>query len=159
MYYFTFLSVFHTSIIRCFFFYWSMSDRKCPQISRTLLSILTDLNKAVVGWFPLVHLFPNLLVPLPILWELFQVHQLQFVSPSPSCSIVLFRSLAMTRYLSLFSLTFNFTLWSAGTEKSAIRQVLVFSFHCSSQWFRYCLSCGRRECSFFYSRMDSLFAI
>ena len=28
--------------------HWSLSDSKCPQVSRTLLSILADLNKAVV---------------------------------------------------------------------------------------------------------------
>ena len=32
-----------------------------------------------------------------------------------------FSSLARYRYLSLFSLSFNFTLWSAGTAKSTIR--------------------------------------
>ena len=30
------------------FFYWSLSDSKCPQVSRTLLSILTVLNNVVV---------------------------------------------------------------------------------------------------------------
>ena len=29
-------------------FHWNLSDSKCPQVSRTLLSILTDLNNAVV---------------------------------------------------------------------------------------------------------------
>ena len=29
-------------------FHWSLSDRKWPQVSRILLSILTDLNNAVV---------------------------------------------------------------------------------------------------------------
>ena len=29
-------------------FHWSLSDNKSPQISRTLLSILADLNNAVV---------------------------------------------------------------------------------------------------------------
>ena len=29
-------------------FHWSLSDSKCPQISRTLLSILTVFNNAVV---------------------------------------------------------------------------------------------------------------
>ncbi len=31
-----------------------------------------------------------------------------------------------SKYLSFFSLSFNFTLWSAGTAKSTIRQVLSF---------------------------------
>ena len=29
-------------------FHWSLSDSKCPQVSRTILSILTVLNNAVV---------------------------------------------------------------------------------------------------------------
>ena len=29
-------------------FHWSLNDGKSPQISKTLLSILTDLNNAVV---------------------------------------------------------------------------------------------------------------
>ena len=29
-------------------FHWSLSDSKSPQVSRTLLSILADLNNAVV---------------------------------------------------------------------------------------------------------------
>ena len=34
-----------------------------------------------------------------------------------------FSSLARSRYLSFFSFSFNFTLWSAGTAKSTIQQV------------------------------------
>ena len=37
-----------------------------------------------------------------------------------------FNFLAMSRYLSLFLLSFNFTLWSAGTAKFTIQQVLFF---------------------------------
>ena len=37
-----------------------------------------------------------------------------------------FNSLARSRYLSFFSLSFNFTLWSAGTAKSTILQVLLY---------------------------------
>ena len=61
------------------------------------------------GRSQLVLLFPSLPVPLPILWELFQEHQLQLVSTSPSCSIVclfFFNFLARSRYLSLLSLSF-----------------------------------------------------
>ena len=39
-----------------------------------------------------------------------------------------FNSLGMSRYLSLFSLSFNFTPWSSGTAKSTIRQILIFLF-------------------------------
>ena len=37
-----------------------------------------------------------------------------------------FNSLTRSRYLSLFSRSFNFTMWSAGTAKSTILQVLFF---------------------------------
>ena len=37
-----------------------------------------------------------------------------------------FDSLARSNYLSFFSLSFNFTQWSAGTEKSTILQILNF---------------------------------
>ena len=39
-----------------------------------------------------------------------------------------FSSLSRSWYLSLFSLSFSFTLWSAGTAKSTIRQVLFIFF-------------------------------
>ena len=39
--------VFHI-IVSWWFFHWSLSDSKSPQVSRTLLSILTVLNNAVV---------------------------------------------------------------------------------------------------------------
>ena len=39
-----------------------------------------------------------------------------------------FNSLARSRYLSLISHSFNFTLWSAGIAKSTILQVLSFFF-------------------------------
>ena len=69
---------------------------------------------------------------LPILWWLYQVHQLKLVSPSFSCSTVclFFNSIAQSRYLSFFSPSFNCTLWSAGTAKSTISQILVFLFVC-----------------------------
>ena len=40
--------------------------------------------------------------------------------------IILLLERARARYLSFFSLSFNFTLWSAGTAKSTILQVLFF---------------------------------
>ena len=42
-----------------------------------------------------------------------------------------FNSLAKSKYLSLFSISFNFILWSAGTAKSIIRQVLFLSLNIS----------------------------
>ena len=89
-------------------------------MSRTQLSILADLNNAV---FRIVLLFPS----LPGRTDpLFEVHQLQLISPSVTIMFYrAFSSLARSRY---FSFSFIFTLWSAGTAKSSNRQVLSFFF-------------------------------
>ena len=107
-------------------FHWSLSDSKSPQISTTLLSILAVLNNAVV-WMvstrpptskssspfsnPLVTV-PNVLITIGIIVT-FMFHSF-------------FNSLARSRYLSLFSHSFSFIPWSAGTAKSTILQVLFF---------------------------------
>ena len=80
------------------------------------------------GWSPLVRQLPNPLGPLIIIYLLCQKHQSQLAQSSPSCSIVFFNSLARSRYLSFFSHSFSFILWSAGTAKSTIWQILFFFF-------------------------------
>ena len=109
-------------------FHWSLSDSKSPQVSRTLLSILAVLNNAVV-WMvstrpptskssspfsnPLVTV-PNAPVTIGIIVT--------------SMFHSFFNSLARPRYLSFFSHSFSFILWSAGTAKSTILQDLFFFF-------------------------------
>ena len=108
------------------FFHWSLSDCKSPQVSRTLLNILTVLNNAVV-WMvstrpptskssspfsnPLVTV-PNAPITVSIIVT-FMFHSF-------------FNSLARSRYLSFFSLSFNFILWSAWTAKSTILHIPFF---------------------------------
>ena len=91
-------------------FHWSLSESKSPQVSRTLLSILAVLNNAVV-W--MVSTRP----PTTKSSSPFSKH---------ACSTVFFNSLARSRYLSFFLHSFSFILWSAGTAKSTILQVLFF---------------------------------
>ena len=102
-------------------FHWSLSDSKSPQVSRTRLSILAVLSNAVV-WIvstrPLTSKssrpFNNPLVTVPnapITIVTFMFHSF-------------FNSLARSRYLSFFSLSFRFILWSAGTAKSTNLQIL-----------------------------------
>ena len=117
-------------------FNWSLSDSKSPQVSRTLLSILAVLNNALI-WMvstrpptsksssPFSNPFvtvPNIPITIGI------IITCMFHS--------FFNSLARSRYLSFFSHSFSFILWSAGTAKSTILQVL-FSF---SFFFFFCLS-------------------
>ena len=107
-------------------FHWSLSDNKSPQVSRTLLSILAVLNNAVV-WMvstcpptsksssPFINPFvtvPNAPITIGI------IVTCMFHS--------FFNSVARSRYLSFFSHSFSFILWSAGTVKSTILQVLFF---------------------------------
>ena len=70
-----------------------------------------------------------------------------------------FISLARFKYLPFFSHSLNFTLWSAGTAKSTIRQVLFFfltitrSGHLAEiRWFIFILKSQRNLCvSFFWT--------
>ena len=108
-------------------FHWSLSNSKSPQVSRTLLSILTDLNNAVV-WMVSTRSptskssnpFNNPLVTVPKapitigIIITFMFHSF-------------FNSLARSRDL-FFSYSFSFILWSAGTAKSTILQILSFFF-------------------------------
>ena len=84
-------------------FHWSSSDSKSP-ISRTLLSIVFDLNSVVVCMISILPLRKH-----------FQGYQLQLVSPLPICPTVFSRSW----YLFIFPLSFIFILCSAGTANSA----------------------------------------
>ena len=109
-------------------FRWRLSDNKSLQAFRTLLSILVDLNSAVV-WIiftcaliskssgpcinPLLTV-PNALITYGI--------TITFLFHS------FYSSPARSRYLSLFLLSFSFNLWSAGTTKFTIRQVFFFFF-------------------------------
>ena len=107
-------------------FHWGFSDSKSPQVSRTLLSILAVPNNVVV-W--MVSTRP----PTSKSSSLF-CSPLVTVSNAPitigiifTCMFYrFFSSLARSRDLSFFSYSFSFILWSAGTAKSAILQILFF---------------------------------
>ena len=108
-------------------FHWSLSDSNSLQVSRTLLSILAVLNNAVVWMVSTCQPtskssspFGNPLVTVtnaPITIGIIVTFMF----------LTVFNSLARSRYLSFFSHSFSFILWSAGTAKSTIWQVL-FSF-------------------------------
>ena len=72
-------------------FYWSLSDTTSLLRSPGLFSVFRSIFIMLLSrWSPFGLLFPSLSLLLPILWKLFQVHLLQLVSPSPSCSIDFF---------------------------------------------------------------------
>ena len=115
-------------------FHCSFSDSKSSQVSRTLLSILAVPNNVAV-WMvssrpptynssspfnnPLVTV-PKAAITIGIIVT-FMFHSF-------------FNSLARSRYLSFFSHSFSFILWSAGTSKSTILQILFFFFFCWLLW-------------------------
>ena len=114
-------------------FHRSLSDSKSPQVSRTRLRILAVLRNAVVQIVSTRQLtskytrhFNNPLVIVP-------------KAPITFGTIVtfmfhsFFNSLARSRYLSFFSLSFRFILWSAGTAKWSILEILFF-FFCWLLW-------------------------
>ena len=104
--------------------HWSLSDNKSPQVSRTLLSILADLNYAVIWMVSTRPVISKSSSPC--------TNPLVTVPRAPiTISIIVtfmfhsfFNPLTRSRYLSLSSHSFNFTLWSAETAKSIILQVL-----------------------------------
>ena len=107
-------------------FHWSLSDSKSLQVPWTLLSILAVLNNAVV-WMVSTRPptskssspFSNPLVTVP--------NAPITIGIIVTCMFhSFFNSLARSRYLSFFSHSFSFILWSAGTAKSTILQVLFF---------------------------------
>ena len=104
-------------------FHWSLSDSRSPQVSRTRLRILAVLSNAVV-WIVSTRLptskssrsFNNPLVIVPkASIAIDTIVTFMFHS--------FFNSLARSRYLSFFSLSFRFILWS-GIAKFTILLIL-----------------------------------
>ena len=92
--------------------HWSLNDHKSPHISRTLLSILADLNDVVV-W--MVSTRPVISKPS----SPFNNSSVSVPRAPITIGIIVtfmfhsfFNSLVSSRYLSLFSHSFNLTLWS-----------------------------------------------
>ena len=109
-------------------FHWRLNDSKSPLVSRILLCILTVFNNAVV-W--MVSTRP----PTSKFFRPFNNPWVTMPKAPITIGIIVtfmfhsfFKSLARSRYLSLFSHSFSFILWSAGTAKSTISQIFFFFF-------------------------------
>ena len=114
--------------------HWNLSNSKSPQVSRTLLSILADHNKAVVWIVSTCAFISKSSSPFT---------KILGIVPSAPTTIgttvtvmvhSFFSTSARSRYLSLFSLSFLFTLGSVGTGKSTIREVLLFFLTIIKVW-------------------------
>ena len=106
--------------------HWSLSDSKF--LKSPWLSILSVLNNVVVWMVPTRSSTSKSSSPFS--------NPLVTVTNAPiTIGIIVtsmfhrfFNSLARSRYLSFFSHSFSFILWSAGTAKSTILQILFFSW-------------------------------
>ena len=98
---------------------WSLSDSKSPQVSRILLANLDNTVIWMVSTCPLISKFSS-----------FFTNPLRITPSAPTTNVItvtlfhILSSIARSRYLSLFPLSFIFTHWSAGTAKSTIWQPL-----------------------------------
>ena len=121
-------------------FHSSLSDSKFPQVSRTFLSILADFNNAVV-WMvstrPLISMFSS-----------------PFINPLMTVSRTPITIRINVTYM------FNFTLWSAGTAKLTILQILFFlliiirSGRLADIRWSVCMSNSQRSLSVSFFRTD-----
>ena len=111
-------------------FHWSLSDRKSPQVPWTLLIILAVLNNAVV-WMVSTRP-PTSRSTSPFSNPLATVPKAPIIiGIIVTCMFhSFFNSLARSRYFCFFSHYSSFILWSAGTVKSTILQILFFFFFC-----------------------------
>ena len=135
-------------------FHWSLSDSKSPQVSRTRLRILAILSNAVIWLVSTCPLTSK--SSRPFNNPLVIVHK----APITIGTIItfmfhsFFNSLARSRYLAFFIHSFGFILWSAGTEKSSILQILFFflliilrsGLLAGIRWFVFMLKSHRSLC-------------
>ena len=97
------------------FSHWNLSDSRSPQVARTLLCVLADLN--------------NLLVWMATSRPHISKSSSPFDNSSetvPRVPITIWRNVTFMfhRYLSFISFSFNFTLWPADTAKPTILLLL-----------------------------------
>ena len=117
------LRVFHIRLV----FHGSLSNSKFLQVSRTLINILAALNNVAV-WMVSTHpLIPSPPVPLTILCDCTKTtnhdwYNCHFHFPWG------FQFSSKVPIIILLFPFFSFILWSAGTAKSTILQVLFFFF-------------------------------
>ena len=106
-------------------FHWSLSDSKSPHVFGTPLSILGDLNNAVIRIVS-TRLFIS--KSSSVFINLLMTVRRASITIGMIVTFMFFSyisSLAKSRHLSFFLVSFHFILWSTGT---AIPQFWYFSF-------------------------------
>ena len=142
-------------------FRWSVSDCKSLQVSGTLLRNLADLNNAVV-WIVSTH-------PFIYKSSVQVINRFVNVLRAPiTIGIIInfifhsfFTSLARSRYLSFFSHSFSFILWSAGTAKSTILnnldffKIIILCVRLAGIRWDFCISKSLTSFCVSFSRVDA----
>ena len=108
-------------------FYWGLSESKFSQVSRTLLSILADLNNTVV-W--IVSIRPPISNSSSTLSQPLGTVPSALITLGITITLMFhgfLNTLVMSKHLSL-SASLILTLWSARMAKSTIQQVLFLFF-------------------------------
>ena len=118
--------------------HWNLSGSKSSQVSRTLLSILADLNNAVVWMVSLVLLFPQSLYQS--FGDCTKCTNYNWYHRHFHVPLFFFNSLWWSKYLSFFLFSFNFTLWGQPGQQSSQFGKFSFLVHYYKVW-----SSGRDE--------------
>ena len=106
-------------------FYWSLSHSKLPQVSRTLLDMLADLNKAVVSARPTISNSSGPLTkPLKTIPRASTIFGIIVILSFNSFYVL---GQGPSTCLTLFVLIFISTLLYGAMAKFTIRQVLLFA--------------------------------
>ena len=106
-------------------FHLSLSDCKSPLDSKNILSILADLNNAVV-WMASTRFISNTSCPFTNLLVTVPNSTIRISITKTLIFHRFFSSLSMSGYLSVFGPSVIFTKWFSGTAKSTIKQVTYF---------------------------------
>ena len=104
----------------------NLSDSKSLQVSRTLLSILVNLNNIIVCIVPVRSQISNSFSPFFKSCGRSQARPITIGITVTLMFYIFLSSLARFLYLSFFSLSLIYIQWSAGTAKSIIWQTLFF---------------------------------
>ena len=107
-------------------FPWSLSDITSSQISKTRLSILVDVNNAVIWMFFSLPLPFDCSNPVSNRWGNVSSTPITLAMAITLMFHSFFNSLLRSKYFFMFLLSFIFTVWFAGTAKSTTQPLLFF---------------------------------
>ena len=113
-------------------FHWGLSDSKSPQVSRTCHRILAVLNNAVIWIVSTRPLTSKSFRPFGNPLVIVRKASITIGTIVTYMFHSFFNSLERSR--SFFSHPFSFILWSAGTAKSTILQIVFFFNYYYKVW-------------------------